>query len=339
MFEIAGKFLSKYRDTFVIAEVASSHEGEKDVAIHLLNAALEAGADAVKFQIFSSSELLTPNHPKYEAFQIIEMSHSEWDEIISEAQRLNFPFIPEVFDEGSFHFVEKYDVAAYKIHSTDLNNPILLEKVARTQKPIFLSCGGSSFEEIRFAINQIEKFGNHQIVLLHGFQAFPTKLEDTFLVDLLKLEKEFGYPTGYADHCDAENELALILPMVTIGMGISVVEKHITPDRAKMGRDYYSALNPNEFSRMVDLIRDINISMRKRGSGFTEAELQYRQLMKKSIVARKDIAESEIIGLSHLAFKRAPEIGMQPREVNDLTARKANKVIEANDLIRKSDAV
>ena len=335
--EIAGKPLKKFQRTFVIAELASSHEGNKDIAVNLLKAASEAGADAVKFQIFSANELLTPDCLKYESFLEIEMTQTEWKEIFAECKEINIPFIAEVFDEGSFHFIDQYDVAAYKIHSTDLTNQILLEKVALSGKPVFLSCGGSTFEEIRFAVDLIESKSNYNIILMHGFQAFPTKLEDTFLTDIIRFEKEFLYPVGYADHCDADTEDAITLPMVAVGMGACIIEKHITLNRSLRGRDYYSALNPDEFADMVSLIQNVDTSMGGQHAGFTQAEKTYRKLMKKSIVASRNIKQGEKISLSHLAFKRTPEPGLQPMTYTDFIGRNAGRDIEANTLIKKED--
>lgn len=335
--KIAGKEIRKYQDVFVIAEVASSHESDTRIAIRLLRAAAESGADAVKFQVFSARKLLVPKHPKFPSFTEIEMPPSEWQRIHKECLSVGIPFIAEIFDEESLNLMEELGVSAYKIHSTDIANPLLLEKVASTGKPLILSSGGSTFEEIEYAIGVCESKSNHNIVLMHGFQAFPTRLEDTYLSDIPRLESKFGYPVGYADHCDAETKHAFILPLVAIGMGASVIEKHITPDRSLKGRDYYSALNPDEFKYMVSLIKDVKGALGVERSGLTGAEEVYRKQMKKSIVAASRIKRDEEITLRHMAFKRTPELGVQPREYVNFVGKKAKDDIVENSLIREDD--
>ncbi len=336
---IAGKKIQKYQNTFVIAEVASSHEGKKELAINLLKAAAETGADAVKFQVFSVNELLTPYHPKYASFCQIELKPSEWIEIYNVSKHIGISFIAEVFDEKSFSLMEELGVNVYKIHSTDLTNTLLLEKVAITKKPVFLSCGGSTFEEIKYAIKIIESKSNHNIILLHGFQGFPTKLEDTFLLDMPKLEQGFVYPVGFADHSDAETEYAIVIPLVAIGMGACVIEKHITLNRSLRGRDYYSALNPDEFKHMVSLIRKVELAFGSHRNVLSAAEMKYRKLMKKSIVTSMPIAMGEEVDLSNLAFKRTTEPGAQPMEYLKFVGRKAKRDFDANMLIKEDDLI
>lgn len=335
--KIAGKELRKYEDVFVIAEVASSHEGDAEIAVRLLSAAAEAGADAVKFQVFSARDLLVPEHPKFPSFTEIEMTPSEWRKIHKECLSAGVPFIAEIFDEESLNLMEELGVCAYKVHSTDLANPFLLQKVASMGKPLILSAGGSTFEEIRYAIGIVESRGNQEIVLMHGFQAFPTRLKDTYLSDIPRLERKFGYPVGYADHCDAETVYGHILPLVAIGMGACIIEKHITPDRSLKGRDYYSALNPDEFKHMVSLIKDMGGAIGVERWGLTEAEEAYRKLMKKSIVAASRIKRDEEITPRHMAFKRTPEPGAQPREYLRFVGKKAKDDIAENSLIREEN--
>jgi N,N'-diacetyllegionaminate synthase len=337
--EIAGRELCKYRDVFIIAEVASSHEGDPEIAIRLLQSAAEAGADAVKFQVFSAHQLLVPEHPKFHSFTEIEMTPSEWRRIYRACASTGIPFVAEVFDEESLHLMQELGVSTYKIHSTDLTNPLFIEKVASTGKPLLLSTGGSIFEEIRYAIGVAEAKSNNNIILMHGFQAFPTRLEDTHLWNIPKLEHEFSYPVGYADHCEGGTEYALALPLVAIGMGACVIEKHITLDRSLKGRDYYSALNPEEFAHMVSLIRNVEYAFGLSKNDLSEAEMKYRHLMKKTIVSALPLTQGQEITKEVLAFKRSPEFGTQPAEYLKFIGRKTKRKIAQNELILEGDLV
>jgi len=339
LFEIAGIPLKQYSNIIVIAEIASSHEGNKDIALDLLKAAYEAGADFIKFQVFSANELLTPNCQKFKDFQEIELDEREWKEIFQECKAMNYPFIAEIFDDRSFKLVDQHNPAAYKIHSTDLTNPVILEKVALSDKPILLSCGGSTIEEIKYAVDYIELKNNYKIILMHGFQAFPTNLKDTFLNEINTLKQKFLYPIGYADHIDAETKDSITLPIAAIGLGASVIEKHITLNRSLKGRDYYSAMNPDEFAELIIRIKNISISIGEPRNRFTQAEIKYRNLMKKSIVASKNVGKGEIITESDISFKRTPNPGIPPDEYKRVVGYTTKKRIKKNTLINKGDII
>ena len=305
-----------------MAETASSHEGDPALAVQLLRAAVAAGADLVKFQLLRGDMLLTPDHPKYGAFQQIQMPDSAWVGIADAAADLNARLVAEVFDEPSLALAVRLRFPALKIHSTDLSNPRMLEGAAASGLPIFVSTGGATCAEIAAALGHLDAHGARQVVLLHGFQAFPTRLVDSNLRQLWMLRSRFGRVVGYADHVDAETELAFVLPAMALGAGARVVEKHITLDRAKRGRDYFSALNPPEFTRLVTLLRDADLALGRADDTLSPPELAYRALMKKTVVAAAPLAPGVTLEPGHLAFKRAPMTGFSPMEAASLLGRR-----------------
>ena len=296
----------QYGETpFVIAEMANAHEGSADTARAIVAAAAEAGADAIKFQKFTAGELLVPYHPRYEHFRKLEMADSVWSKLVSLARACGLYVIADVFGLESAQLMRRLEVDGYKIHSSDTANLELISHVASFGNPVFLSCGGVRQLEIIEAVQAIRRAGNEQIVLLHGFQNYPTRIEDTQLKRLFTLADQFGLPVGYADHVAADSEWAILLPVMAVAAGARVIEKHVTLDRSRKGIDYFSSAETQELARLVQLLREAGKS---RGGTyeFTEGELRYLEEVKKLMVASRDLPAGTVVEPSMLTFKRAP---------------------------------
>lgn len=330
--KIGARVIGEARPTFIIAEIASAHQGEVEICKSLVKRASEAGTDAIKFQTFICDELIVPTDPRYKDLKKIEIGEDEWREIIRYAKKFDCEIVADVFDERSADLMDELGMAAFKIHSTDLTNPYLISHVSRKKKPILLATGGSTLEEIGNAIVTAKSCGNEDIILIHGFQGYPTRIEDANLRFIQTLKSAFGLNVGYHDHTDAESEFASVLPCVAIAEGAAVIEKHITLDRSLRGFDYHSALHPEEFERMVKNIREIEKSF---GSGlceFSDAEKAYRVLTKRYIVARVDIPPNAIIDMNMLAFKRSAP-GLSRSEADKIIGRKTKISIKKDEII------
>lgn len=330
--KIGRKTIGDSRPAFIIAEVGSAHQGEVEQCKKIVKKASEAGADAVKFQRFICDELIVRTDPRYKTFKKIEISEAGWEEIIRHAKKFNLELLADVFDERSADLMDELGVVAFKIHSTDLTNPYLITHVAKKRKPVLLAAGGSTLKEIKNAIRAVRLYGNRNLILTYGFQSFPTRPGDTNLKFIQTLKDTFGLNVGYHDHVDAESELAQILPCVAVAYGASVIEKHITLDRRLRGYDYQSALNPDEFKKMVKNIRQLEKSF---GSGlwkFSKAEKAYRNATKKNIVARADIPRGTVITIDMLAFKRS-EPGLQPSEADRIVGKRVKIPIKKDEVI------
>ena len=330
--KIGKKMIGANNPAFIIAEIGSAHQGEIEICKTLVKMTSQTGADAIKFQKFICDELVVSADPRYEVYKNIEMNEDNWREIISYTKKFDLEILADVFDERSSDLMDELGVTAFKIHSTDLTNPYLISHVAKKGKPLLLATGGSTMEEIKNAIEIAKSCGNEKVVLVHGFQAYPTRVEDTNLKFIQTLRNTFGLDVGYHDHVDAESELAFILPCVAVAFGASVIEKHITLDRGLRGLDYYSALNPNEFGKMVKIIRKVESSLGSGSCDFSEAEKKYRDTTKKNIVARAGIPAGAIINMSMLAFKRSGS-GLQPSEAAKVVGRKAKTTIKKDEII------
>ncbi|MBI3075987.1 MAG: N-acetylneuraminate synthase family protein [Deltaproteobacteria bacterium] len=321
----------------IIAETASSHEGRLDLARQLTEAAAAAGADAIKFQVFVADELVTVDHLKYPAFKQLELDPAQWAQIVRWAEAAGLAFFADVFDTPSFRLMEDLGAAAYKIHSTNLTHDAFLAEVASAGKAILLAAGGGTDEDLAHALKVLESGGRRDIILLHGYQAYPTPVEDTQLRRMARLRERFRRPVGLSDHVDAESPLAVTLPAIAVGMGAVAIEKHLTMDRELRGRDYYSALNPSEFARMVELIRLVERALGAEGEEVPASERQYQMAVEKHIVAREAVPPGTPIRLEMLALKRTPSRGLSAAFLGVVTGRRARRALERDQPILLED--
>lgn len=260
------KLISKME---IIAEIANAHQGDPVQAYKLATASCLAGADAVKFQVYFAEELVTLNHPRFNHFKNQSFSSNTWNKIIQKLKKKKIKIYCDVFGEKAFKVAKANKVDGYKIHSSDLNNLSLLNLVKKTRKKIFLSTGGSTLEEINYAV-KIFKNEKKVPILLHGFQSYPTKVENCDLSRIKLFKKIFQNHCeyGYQDHISGDDPLNLTTPLIAMGMGANYLEKHVTLDRSKKGIDYYSSLEPKELSKFVKLVRNSEKSIGKNSMFF-----------------------------------------------------------------------
>ena len=331
---------------YVIAEMACSHEGKPSLARTIIDAAGTAQADAIQFQVWSLADMVVPHHPDYPMLTKIELTREAWADLFNYA-RERYPqmqIIACVYERGSVDFCESCGADAYKIHSADLSNPYLIEHVARTGKRIDLSIGASTVTEIQTAIEWITEAGTDRspgaanIWLMYGYQGFPTPPEAINLNYMMKLRKLFELPIGYQDHSGGDTGAAFWLPAAAVGMGVEILEKHITHDRSFKGIDHEAALNPDEFARFVSMVRQLESA---RGCStprpFSQEEVKYRKYSKKSLVASRALAKETIISPEDLQFMRADALGLPPDQAERLIGRATRRAIPAFHLITEDD--
>ncbi len=324
----------------IIAEMACSHEGDSSLAKKIINGAGTAGAESIQFQVWKLTEMVVPHHPDYEKLKKIELPREAWTDL-AQYSRERYPqmqIIACVYERNSVDFTERLAVDAYKLHSADLSNPYLVKYVAGTGKRIDLSVGASTLTEIQTAIEWIRAVSNAGIWLMYGYQNFPTRTDDVHLDYMMKIKETFELPIGYQDHSDAETEAAFWLPAAAVGMGVDILEKHVTHDRSYKGVDHEAALNPDEFSRFVKMVREIEAA---RGistpKAFSADELKYRRYSKKSLVAARDLPRAKELKEGDLLFMRAPELGLPPDQADRLIGRRTRRAIESYQLVLEQD--
>lgn len=316
--------------------MSQTYEGSFDVARILVDAAIKAVADAIKFQVFEADELATSDYKHYKLFKKIELSGKQWGALIKRAHEGGILALADVFGIKSAKMLLRLGIDGFKIHPTDIKNIPLLIFLARSGKPLLLSVGGSHKEEIEKAIGVLKKHGAKEIVLLHGFQSYPTLVKDTNLNKIKLLKETFGLPVGFADHIDGDHELKFDLCFLALGMGVSVLEKHITLERILKMEDYESALNPSVFGDFVARVRELETSFGKEMFDFSEAEQAYRMGTKKHIVAARNMKKNTQIKAEDVVMKRTSE-EYPFQEIEEIVGKTTARPIQKDRVIKLED--
>lgn len=320
---------------FALAEVASAHGGEVDQALRMLDAAFKMGADGIKFQLFRAELLVVRRHPARRDFDQIELTEKEWRKILRQAKGSGLALLAEAFDPPSLEIAADEDVDAFKVHTTDMENPEFVRAVGGVGKPVWFATGGVPEDAVQQALDDV---GSVPVGLLHGFQTFPTPVEEIRFRDLALWKERYRVPVGFLDHTDGGSAFALVAPALAVAYGADLVEKHFTLDRSLKGYDYQSSLHPEEFYRMVELLRQAERAQGDGAAADSEEARRYHRLMARHIVAATLIPRGEALTAEHLAFKRTDvrfEPGFPPREASRLIGRRATRPIQADEVIRE----
>lgn len=329
-------------NTFIIAEAGDNHNGNFENALKLVDAAVEAGADCVKFQTFVTEEIITKN-AKMAEYQInntgceesqfsmvkkLELSFCEFKLIKKYCDEKKIMFLSTPFDIPSIEFLEELNIPIFKIPSGEVTNLPYLVKIAQTGKSVILSTGMCEVKDIQLAIQILEDNGCGTITLLHCNTEYPTPYEDVNLNAMTTMRKKFKKEVGYSDHT-----LGIEVPVAAVAMGATVIEKHFTLDKTMPGPDHKASLEPDELKEMIIKIRNIEKALGDGVKRVSNSERKNITIARKSIVARKSIARGELFTEDNLAVKR-PGNGMSPLLWNKIIGTKANKDYVVDELIK-----
>ncbi len=327
---------------YVIAEIGVNHNGSVQIAKQLVDVAIAAGADAVKFQkrdlaqIYTQELLDNPNlgeqNFQYMIPLLKEFELAEKDFIFLEkyCAKKGITFLCTPFDKNSVNFLERLKVPAYKIGSPDLTNFDLLDMVVKTKKPMIVATGMAYLDEIERTVDFL-KSKKAQFALLHCSSTYPAPWDKLNLRFMQTLAAKFQVPTGYSGH-----ELGISISIVAAALGASIVERHLTLDRAMKGPDHAASLEPQDFKRLV---RDIHYTEQALGDGnkyMSRGEILNREVLGKSIVAARPIKKGEIFSREMLAVK-SPGKGLSPQLFDQVIGKKAKRDFQKDDLFLESD--
>jgi N,N'-diacetyllegionaminate synthase len=332
-FALGSRTIGEGQPCFVLAEVASAHGGEADRALKMLESAFKMGADGIKFQLFRSDLLVVRRHPGRKDFDQIELSEKEWRKVLREAKASGLTVLVEPFDLPSLRVAQDESADAYKVHSTDMENPEFIRAVGAAGRPVLFATGGVPEDAVREAL---ERAGAVPVGLLHGFQTFPTPIEEIRFRELAAWKERYRVPVGFLDHTDGGSAFALLAPALAVSYGADLVEKHFTLDRSEKGFDYQSSLSPEDFYRMVELLRQAERAQGDGPAAASDGARRYHRLMARSIVAGQLIPRGEVLTAEMLAFKRTDvrfEPGYPPREAHRVIGRRATRPIQADETI------
>ena len=329
--------------TLVIAEAGVNHNGSLELAFELIDAASDAGADVVKFQTFKAEKLVTQSATKadyqlestdsketqFEMIKKLELSYDMHLKLISRCKEKGIRFSSTGFDVSSVDVLIELGVDFLKVPSGEITNLPYLRHVGSKGLPIILSTGMSSMQEVKGGVRLLEQAGSKKsdITALHCNTEYPTPMEDVNLRAMLSMENELGVKVGYSDHT-----LGIEVPIAAVVLGATVIEKHFTLDRTMEGPDHAASLEPDELKQMVASIRNIEEAM---GDGLkmpSKSERDNIRVVRKSIVASKNIKAGEKFTEENLAVKR-PGTGISPLRWDELLGIESNKDFQADELI------
>lgn len=342
--QIGHRAIGQDKPVLIIAEAGVNHNGDRDLAFRLVDAARAAGADAVKFQTFRAERLVSPraqkaryqkeNDPRGESqlemLRALELAEGVFRILAQYAAEKGLLFLSTPFDDASLEILRAMDVPAYKIGSGDVTNTPFLTQAARIGKPIILSTGMSTLGEVEQAVAAVEQGGNRQLVLLQCTSAYPTPVEDVNLRAMVTLQA-FGYPVGFSDHTTGTTA-----GVAAAALGATVIEKHLTLDHSLPGPDHKASLDPDEFARYVREIRDTEKLLGSSRKAPTPSEEENRRLARKSLVAAGPIKAGTVIVREMLAAKR-PGDGLPPAILEQLVGMVALRDIDKDEPITWQD--
>lgn len=333
------------KKVIVIAEAGVNHNGSLENAFKLIDAAVDAGVDYVKFQTFKSENLVSKSAKKadyqiqntgnstdsqYEMLKKLELSHENHELLIDYCKQKNIHFFSTAFDLDSLQYLRDIGLDLVKIPSGEITNLPYLRKAAQLFNKVILSTGMCTMEDIEAAVDVFlaEKISKENITILHCNTEYPTPMNDVNLKAMLSIQKEFGTQVGYSDHT-----LGIEVSVAAVTLGAVVIEKHFTLDKTMEGPDHAASLEPHQLKEMVKAIRNVEKAM--SGDGIkkpSDSEIKNIEIARKSIIASVPITKGELFTEKNLTVKR-PGTGISPMKWDEVIGKAALKDYLTDDLI------
>lgn len=303
--------------TFIIAEIGSNHNGDLDTALKLINIAGDLGANAVKFQSFLADHLTTRDSDTYALLKRIEMPKAWYPVLKDAAGKRGMVFFSTATNPITLGWMMEVGVEMFKLASPNITHIPLIRHTASLGKPIIMSTGMATFQEIDEAVQAVFDTGNRQLALLHCVSEYPANPEGINLKFIGTLKRMYGLPVGFSDHT-----LGIGTAVGAVALGAQIIEKHITLSRQTPGPDHHYALEPSEFEGMVKAIRDVEKAVGSPAKQITEKERKLRFEYFRSLHAARDIRAGEEIREEMVAVIR-PANGLHSRHLRDVVGRRA----------------
>ncbi|OUU29737.1 MAG: N-acetylneuraminate synthase [Candidatus Endolissoclinum sp. TMED37] len=331
------------KKTTIIAEAGVNHNGDINNACKLIKVASDAGADFVKFQSFNPNNVVIEDAPKAE-YQIkntkenesqlnmikrFYLNYEEHRTLLEHCRKNNIGFFSTAFDIESLDMLINLGLKMFKIPSGEITNYPLLKKIAYLNKTTIMSTGMASITEIEAAINTLYKYGieKKKLIVLHCNTNYPTPVNEVNLKMMNNIKEKFNVRVGFSDHTMGSE-----ISLAAVALGAEVIEKHFTMDRSLPGPDQKCSLEPDELKFLIQSIRNIEKSMGSKNKVLSKEEEKNKAIVRKSIVALKDIKKGEIFSELNITTKR-PESGISPMRWNEIIGKKAKKNFYYNELI------
>ena len=338
--------------TLIIAEMAWAHDGSIDKAIDIMKAAHEAGADAIGIHITELADYMVTYYGSgegrvsagkehlevYRYLDDINPSQDDWRRLAAVARDIGIELCVMPNDFASLEFAHReLDPKYLVLTAASFVEPDFVKAVAATGRTTVFRAGGATLGEIESTVHLFQAHSQAEAILLHGFQNYPTKLEETNIHQLDVLRELFGTQVGLADHIDGGDPIAKSVPMLALAFGATAIEKHITWDRAEKGEDFEAALDPADFKTFVANVRAAEVALgSKVWAPMSETALRYRNITRKRLVAARDLAEGAVLEKADVMFKRS-DYGANGEQIGLVLGRTLDKALEKDDGIALED--
>jgi N-acetylneuraminate synthase len=344
-FQLGDRTVGADAPCFVIAEAGVNHNGDVDKAFALVRAAKDAGADAVKFQTFRAKELVGAAARKA-AYQVantgggesqlamlerLELGPQVFRDLKAEAERLGLVFLSTPFDRASAQLLADLGVVGFKLGSGDLTNLPFLAEIAAFKRPMILSSGMATLDEVEDAIATLHQHGCRDVAMLHCVSSYPAPVDQTNLLAMDSIRLAVGGPVGMSDH-----SMGWEVTLAAVARGAKVIEKHLTLDRTLPGPDHAASIEPHEFKRMMEQIRLVESAL---GDGIKRpapCERDTAEVARRSVVAARDLPAGTRLTAADLAIKR-PGTGIEPRHHATIAGRTLRRAIAVDEPLRWED--
>ena len=333
--EINGRIIGDGHPAYIIAEMSANHAGSMERALDLIHAAKDAAADCVKIQTYTADTMTIDCHNEYfqiekgtwegeNLYGLYQKAYTPWEwqeQLRDEAAKVGIDFLSTPFDPLSVAFLEELGVHFYKIASFELVDIPLLECVAAKNKPIVMSTGMGTLEEIQEAVDAIYSTGNRQLALMKCSSAYPAKPEEMNLRTIQDLKERFGVPVGLSDH-----SMGAFSAATAVAMGANLIEKHFCISRAVKNPDAVFSMEPQEFRQMVEQVREVEQAMGTVCYGITSQE-ESNACFRRSLFVVQDIAAGEMLTPENIRSIR-PAYGLKPKHYQEVLGRTAKRALK-----------
>ena len=338
---VGGRVIGAGAPVFIVAEAGVNHNGDLELARRLVDAAAAASADAVKFQTFRTETLVSRAAPKAayqrettgagegqgEMLRRLELGAEEHRRLVEHCAKRGILFFSAPFDEGSADLLEALGVAVYKVPSGEITNLPLLRHVASKRRPIILSTGMSTLDDVERAVAAIREAGDPGLGLLHCLSAYPAPVAEVNLRAMDTLRDRFGCPVGFSDHT-----LGIEIALAAVARGATIIEKHLTLDKSLPGPDHRASLDPGEFAELVRCVRSVEAALGDGRKRPMPSEVDTAAVARKSLVAARAIKAGEVLSGETVAIKR-PGTGIAPADLDRALGRRVRRDLAADEVI------
>lgn len=332
------------KHTLIIAEAGVNHNGSIELAKQLVDKAVEAGVDYIKFQTFKTEKLVaksaqmasyqkknigTEDNSQFAMLKKLELSPEQHEELIAYCKKKGIKFFSTAFDLDSIDYLHSFNLGLWKIPSGEITNYPYIKKIAQYGEPVIVSTGMCEMKDIENAVATLLKWGTKKedIIILHCNTEYPTPYQDVNLKAMDAIKEKFGVEVGYSDHTKG-----IEVPIAAVALGATVIEKHFTLDRNMEGPDHKASLEPEELKAMVSAIRNIEKAVGDGIKKVTDSEKGNIAVARKSIVASRNIKKGEILSEDNLTVKR-PGTGISPMRWEEVLGQVAKRDFSEEELI------